>query len=102
MSENLVELPDSSRVLPAGAQRVRDVDPDEPLSVTVYVRRDPAAPSIVDPAAEAEKPPAHRRYLTPAEVERSFGASDADLQRSRTTRSRWAWTRASAPTSPAA
>lgn len=80
MSENLVELPDSARVLPGGAERVRDVDPSEPLSVTVYVRRDPAAPTIVDPAAEAERPPARRRYLTPAEVARSFGASDADLQ----------------------
>ena len=80
MPDELLDLPDSHRRLPAGAQRVGDVGPDETLSVTVYVRRDPAAAPIVDAAAEAEKPPGSRRYLTPAEVESSLGASSADLQ----------------------
>jgi kumamolisin len=80
VSEELVELPDSHRRLPEGAHRVRDMEPDAPMSVTVYVRRNPAASEIVDAAAEAEKPPDRRRYLTPAEVEASFGASGADLQ----------------------
>lgn len=80
MPDELVELPDSHRRLPDGARRVRDAEPDEPLSVTVYVRRNPAAPRIADPAAEALKPPGTRRYLTPSEVEQSLGASSSDLQ----------------------
>lgn len=80
MPDELVELPDSHRRLPAGAQRVGDVDPTEELTVTVYVRRDPAARPIVDPAIEARKPPASRRYLDPSEVEAGFGASSTDLQ----------------------
>ncbi len=48
--------------------------------MTVYVRRDPNAPPTPDPAAEAAKRPQDRRYLSPSEVEASFGASQADLQ----------------------
>lgn len=80
MADELAELPGSHRRLPAGARRLRDVGPEEPISLTVYVRRDPAAARVVDAAAEAEKPPAGRRYLAPAELESAFGASRADLQ----------------------
>lgn len=80
MPDELVVLPDSHRPLPAGADRLGDVRATEPLTVTVYVRRDPEATPIVNPAAEAEKQPRSRRYLTPGEVESTLGASSADLQ----------------------
>lgn len=80
MPEVLVPLPDSERPLPSGARRIRDVEPGSPLTVTVYARRDPSATPILDAATEAQKPPVERRYLTPAEVEATLGAADADLQ----------------------
>ncbi len=80
MPEELVELPGSHRRLPTGARHVRDVAPGEQLTVTVYVRRDPAAAPIVDLAAEGGRPPAERRYLTPAELAQQFGADEEDLQ----------------------
>lgn len=76
----MVELDGSHRVPAAGAERVRDVDPAERITVTVYVRRDPNAQPVPDPAAEAAKRPQDRRYLSPAEVAASFGASTSDLQ----------------------
>ncbi len=79
-NEQLVELKGSHREPVKGAERVRDVDPGEEITVTVYVRRDPTAQPAADPAAEARKRPQDRRYLSPAEVEASFGAAPADLQ----------------------
>lgn len=78
--DELVELEGSHRDLVRGAERVRDVAPGEELTVTVYVRRDPGAHPVADPTAEAQKRPQDRRYLTPSEVEESFGASQSDLQ----------------------
>lgn len=80
MPDELVALPDSIPTLPEEAQRVGDVDPGDELTVTVYVRRDPAAARLVDPSNEARKAPARRRYLTRSEVEASFGAASADLE----------------------
>jgi kumamolisin len=78
--DELVELEGSHRDLVRGAERVRDVAPGEELTVTVYVRRNPGAHPVADPTAEAQKRPQDRRYLTPSEVEESFGASQSDLQ----------------------
>jgi kumamolisin len=80
MGDELVELQGSRRQTHADANRVGDISADETLTVTVYVRRDPEAQAIVDPAAEAEKHPRDRRYLSAGEVESSFGASVGDLQ----------------------
>ncbi|MGH8980391.1 MAG: S53 family peptidase, partial [Acidimicrobiales bacterium] len=80
MSDELVELADSHRRPPDDARRVGDVDPAERLTVSVYVRRDPAASRIVDPLAQARALPGGRRYLTPSEVVTSFGAASADLE----------------------
>ena len=80
MPDELVELEGSHRDLVRGAERVRDVAPGEEITVTVYVRPDPGAHPAADPTAEAQKRPQDRRYLTPSEVEASFGASQSDLQ----------------------
>ena len=80
MPDELVELEGSHRDPVQGAERVRDVDPGEEITVTVYVRRDPGAHPVADPTAEAQKRPQDRRYLTPSEVAASFGASQSDLQ----------------------
>jgi kumamolisin len=80
MSDDLVELEGSHRHPVDGVERVGDVAADEEITVTVFVRRDPGARPVADPAAEANKHPQDRRYLLPAEVEASFGAAQADLQ----------------------
>ena len=79
-NEELVDLKGSHREPVKGAERVRDVDPGEEITVTVYVRRDPAAHPVTDPAVEALKRPQDRHYLSPSEVEASFGAAPADLK----------------------
>ncbi len=78
--DELVELEGSHRDPVEGAERVGDVAPGEELTVTVFVRRDPGARPLTDPAAEAAKRPQDRRYLSPAEVAAGFGAAPADLQ----------------------
>jgi len=78
--DELVELEGSHRDVVREAESVRDVAPGEEITVTVYVRRDPGAHPLADPTAEALKHPQDRRYLTPSEVEASFGASQSDLQ----------------------
>lgn len=80
MSDELVELEGSHRHPVAGAERVCSVAPGEEMTVTVFVRRNPDARPVADPAAEARKHPRDRLYLSPSEVEASFGAAPADLQ----------------------
>ncbi len=80
MSDELVELEGSHRHPVVGAERVCSVAPGEEMTVTVFVRRNPDARSVADPAAEARKHPRDRRYLSLSEVEASFGAAPADLQ----------------------
>ena len=80
MSDELVELEGSHRHPVVGAERVCSVAPGEEMTVTAFVRRNPDARPVADPAAEARKHPRDRRYLSPSEVEASFGAAPADLQ----------------------
>src|SRR3974377_61738 len=74
-----VELPQSARVLPAGAQDLGVVAPTEPVSVPVYVRPNPNASAPFDVAAEALKPPGERRYLSADEANAIYGATSADI-----------------------
>jgi kumamolisin len=78
--DELVELEGSHRAPVEGAERVGDVAPSEQITVTVFVRRDPGAHPVADLRTEAGKRPQDRRYLSPSEVEASFGAAPADLQ----------------------
>jgi kumamolisin len=55
------------------------MDRDAEIEVTVFLRSDPATASPVDPATEALKPPAERRYLSAAEAEEFYGASEQDI-----------------------
>jgi kumamolisin len=67
--------PDSSEPLGPG----QPLAPSTPIEVTVYLRANPAAQPRFDPAREAEKPPAERRYISAAEAEDQFGADPAEL-----------------------
>ena len=73
-----VELPDSARVVPDGALDRGPVPGDTELSVTVYGRPAAGEPPI-DVLREARRPPRERRYLTAAEAQLAYGASDADI-----------------------
>ncbi|HET8980139.1 MAG TPA: S53 family peptidase [Solirubrobacteraceae bacterium] len=71
-----VPVPGSERQIDPGHSRIGDVDPQEEVQLTVYVR--PQSPADwVD--AEAERPPAQRRRPTREEWASAHGASDADI-----------------------
>ncbi|WP_201700490.1 S53 family peptidase [Paraburkholderia hiiakae] len=62
-----------------GARRVGPADPDEGLSVTIWVRRSPDASPLPDAQRWQMLPVSARQYLTREEIERCTGASRADL-----------------------
>ena len=84
--ENPRPLPDGYRPLPGserrptrGARRVEAADPDEVLTVSVYVRRRPGAPPLTGQEYWRTTPPGHRQFLTREEMAAVHGAAQADL-----------------------
>ena len=81
MSTPWVQIHDSEPRRPAGVERVDEVVPDQPITVTVTVRgRDleglDATVRLLD-----ETPLAERRYLTRSELAERHGAGRSDLER---------------------
>jgi kumamolisin len=82
VTEQRFRLPGSSRLLGAA---IEPVDPNERLTVTVYIRRDRSkiggrhAERPPDPLAQARLAPSARSYLRPEDAAAVFGASRADL-----------------------
>jgi kumamolisin len=79
-------LPDGYRPLPGSerrpvrdARRVDAADPDEALTVSVYVRRRPGAPPLAGQEHWMTTPPGHRQFLTWEEMAAVHGAAQADL-----------------------
>jgi hypothetical protein len=76
---NLRRLEGSERVLHPAARMVKPAADDEPASVSIYVRRPPAAPALPDLDYWMSHPPGHRTYLTHDEFEETHGALASDL-----------------------
>ncbi|MFF3072915.1 protease pro-enzyme activation domain-containing protein [Kitasatospora sp. NPDC057904] len=72
-------IPDSDRTPRAGASVVGPANLSEPLTVTVYLRRDPAAPAPPDLLEFALTPPAKRKPADHGEVDRAYRAAPADI-----------------------
>jgi len=81
MSTSWVQLHDSQPPRPTGAQRVRDIDPDQQITVTVTVRgRD--LEGLDATVRQLDRTPlAERRHLTRAELAERHGADPNDLER---------------------
>jgi kumamolisin len=75
----LVELEDSKRDIPQGAEDRGVVDNGTQLYVTVYLRPDPAAQPPFDVAEEAGKRPSERRYLSAEQAATAFGAAGDEI-----------------------
>lgn len=76
---DLVAIPDTERHVPAGARVVGDVDDDETVQVTIYVR---SKQTTISPAAVEqvlELPPQMRTYPSAREISELFGADEEDL-----------------------
>ncbi len=56
------------------------LDPAAPVSVTLYLRRNPASSRDSDPDSEAQFPPLARHYLSDDDATDTFGATAADLE----------------------
>ncbi|MFF2745710.1 protease pro-enzyme activation domain-containing protein [Kitasatospora sp. NPDC058048] len=81
MSTNhYVALPDSSRVPLDGARVIGPADPRAPLTVTVYLRRDPDAPPRPDLYELALQPPTRRTVPTDDEYAAVHRWRDTDLK----------------------
>jgi kumamolisin len=75
--DRLVPLPLSERHAPAGAVVSEDVDPNETLSVTLYVRRRPGQPELPEP----DNPTSLTPTLSDEEFAAMYGADQADIDR---------------------
>jgi kumamolisin len=75
----LVGLEGSERSIPQGAQDRGKVQDDAQLSVTVYLRPDPAAERPFDVEEEAGKRPSERRYLSAVDAAKAFGAASEEI-----------------------
>ena len=73
-------LPGSERKPARGAQRVNSADPDEVLTVSVYVRRNPEAPPLTEMEHWMTTPPGRRQFLTREDMAAVHGAAEADLE----------------------
>jgi kumamolisin len=78
MSE-LVELEGSERNIPKQAQDRGPMGDAKQLSVTVYLRSDPATQPPFDVLREAGKRPSERRYLSAGETATAFGAAGEEI-----------------------
>jgi kumamolisin len=74
------ELEGSRRRVRKGAERVGPADPKEKLLISIYVRRQPGAPSLPSQKHFAATQPGHRETLSRAELARTHGASAEDLK----------------------
>ncbi|MFD9125647.1 protease pro-enzyme activation domain-containing protein [Kitasatospora sp. NPDC059571] len=72
-------LPDSHRVPRRGASVAGPVNPNEEITVTVYLRRDPGAPPMPDVLDLAMTPPTEREAPTAAQLADVNRASPADV-----------------------
>jgi kumamolisin len=77
-----VELPGSVRQPFAGARRVADAPADEPVEVTVLLRRKDGDATDAF-AAHAERDPVAREDLSADQLAARFGASDDDVEKVR-------------------
>ena len=71
-----VSIPGSERHPLRGARRVGPAQPDEPVEVTVRVRRKQALPAM---ALGESRAPAQRTYLDHTQLEAAHGADQADI-----------------------
>ncbi|MFC7622938.1 protease pro-enzyme activation domain-containing protein [Microlunatus sp. GCM10028923] len=72
----MIPLPLTERFAPAGAEAGEEVDPQEQLSVTVYVRPRPDHPDLPEPDDPAGLP---TPVMTDEEFAAAYGADQADL-----------------------
>jgi hypothetical protein len=64
-----------------GARLIGPADPDESFSVTIYVRRSPDAPPLLDMAYWSKTPPGKRKFLSREEFASRYGAAQSDLEK---------------------
>jgi kumamolisin len=78
------KLLDSERRLAPGAKLIGRTNPDEIVTVRIRVRRRQGAPPLPDVKEWASLPYADREYVSRAEFARTYGASQADLDKVQT------------------
>jgi kumamolisin len=76
---NLVELAGSERAAPAGAHPRGDIDPAEPLEITLVVRRDSRRSPLPSLEQIGRRPRASRTYLSREDFAKTYGAREEDL-----------------------
>jgi kumamolisin len=76
-TKKLVPLPLSERRAAAGARVVGEVNPEQRVDVTIYVRRNPAAAALPDVSERA----AGTAPLSAAEIAAAYAADPADIQK---------------------
>jgi kumamolisin len=76
---NYVTLKGSHRNPAPNSQVLGPADPDQPVDVTVYLRRRAPLPAAVQEEAMGNRLPADRKYLSRARLAAAYGADPADI-----------------------
>jgi kumamolisin len=76
-------LPGSYRKAVPDARLLSSSDPNEKITVSVYARRNPGPPAVLQAARDklAMELPKNRRYLNMDEFDKLYGADPADLEK---------------------
>ncbi|HUB81304.1 MAG TPA: S53 family peptidase [Bryobacteraceae bacterium] len=79
--DDYIALEGSDRAPAKGAARVAPADPNEKVTVRIYVRRRPDGPPLPDHAYWAKTPPGQRTYVPKDQFAQLYGASPEDLNK---------------------
>jgi subtilase family serine protease len=71
----------SMRTPAPGAKLIGPAAPDETIVVSIYIRRRPDAPPLLDHEHWAKTPPGKRKFLSREEFAAKYGAAQADADR---------------------
>jgi len=72
-------LPGSERPRPSSHVHVRPLAANDPVDFTLILRRKPGAPPLPDMAHWHATPLRERKFLSPAEYARTYGAQQSDV-----------------------
>src|SRR5579863_795635 len=81
LPENYSNLKGSHRSPRDGAKLVGPADPNETVSVTMRVRRNPAAPPVPDMEYWTKVAPGHRKFISRDDFAHMYGSAQEDLDK---------------------
>ena len=81
LPKNYIKVGGSERSPRKGATLVGPADPNEPLSLSIRVRRKPGSPPVPDMEYWSKTPPGERKFISREDFAAQYGAAQEDLDK---------------------